>query len=251
MAVPKKKQSKARTRKRAANWKAQPSTYAECPQCHQAKLPHVVCGLRLLRRPKSRRGRVAGAAWGRVAGRSRCAAAAGTGRAARSHAGRRFHDAALREAALSIGPTRSNRARLTNERLEFLGDAVLGLVVTDLAFTRFPDLSEGPLAKLRAAMVNMQALAEVAVDSTWARYALGDGEQLSGGRDKASILADGLEAVLGAVYLDRGLTVTRDRSRSCSGRAWRRTPEEREPATTRRSCRNLPRRTCAECPNTT
>jgi ribonuclease-3 len=85
---------------------------------------------------------------------------------------------------------------------------VLGLVVTDLAYRRFPDLSEGELAKLRAATVNMTTLADVARDmDLGAHVRLGKGEELSGGRDKASILADGLEAILGAVYLDRGLEV--------------------------------------------
>jgi ribonuclease-3 len=99
----------------------------------------------------------------------------------------------------------------TNERLEFLGDAVLGLVVTDLAYNLFPDLSEGELAKLRAATVNMTTLAEVARElGLGAHIRLGKGEELSGGRDKASILADGLEALLGAVYLDRGLEVAGD-----------------------------------------
>jgi ribonuclease-3 len=94
----------------------------------------------------------------------------------------------------------------TNERLEFLGDAVLGLVVTDLAFRRFPDMPEGQLAKLRAATVNMVTLAEVARDlGLGEELLLGRGEELSGGRDKSSILADGMEAVLGAVYVDRGL----------------------------------------------
>jgi ribonuclease-3 len=97
----------------------------------------------------------------------------------------------------------------TNERLEFLGDAVLGLVVTDLAFRRFQDLSEGDLAKLRASTVNMHALAEVSSDLGLGELVmLGRGEEMSGGRDKASILADVLEAVLGAVYLDLGLGVT-------------------------------------------
>jgi ribonuclease III len=93
-----------------------------------------------------------------------------------------------------------------NERLEFLGDAVLGVVVTDLAFRRFPGMPEGDLAKLRAATVNMLTLAEVARDlSLGEELLLGKGEELSGGRDKTSILADAMEAVLGAVYLDRGL----------------------------------------------
>ena len=94
----------------------------------------------------------------------------------------------------------------TNERLEFLGDAVLGLVVTDIAYTAFPELSEGDLAKLRAATVNMHSLAEVARELGLGELIqLGRGEEMSGGRDKASILADGLEAVLGAIYLDRGM----------------------------------------------
>jgi ribonuclease-3 len=97
---------------------------------------------------------------------------------------------------------------VTNERLEFLGDAVLGLVVTDLAFREFPDLAEGELAKLRAATVNMASLAEVAAELGLGQIVLlGRGEELSGGRSKASILADAMEAVLGAVYLDRGLGV--------------------------------------------
>jgi len=99
---------------------------------------------------------------------------------------------------------------VTNERLEFLGDAVLGLVVTDRAFRQFPDLSEGELAKLRAAAVNMTSLAEVSRDLGIGELVLlGRGEELSGGRLKASILADAMEAVLGAVYLDLGLAAAR------------------------------------------
>ena len=98
----------------------------------------------------------------------------------------------------------------TNERLEFLGDAVLGLVITDLAFRRFPDLSEGELAKLRAATVKMTTLASVARELGLGELVrLGKGEEMSGGRDKPSILADGMEAVLGAVYLDKGLDFLR------------------------------------------
>jgi len=94
----------------------------------------------------------------------------------------------------------------TNERLEFLGDAVLGLVITDMIYRAFPELTEGQLAKLRAATVNMNVLAEVARELGIGDVVrLGHGEQLSGGRDKSSILADTLEALLGAVYLDKGL----------------------------------------------
>jgi ribonuclease-3 len=94
----------------------------------------------------------------------------------------------------------------TNERLEFLGDAVLSIVVTDHLYLTYDDLPEGQLAKLRASVVNMNALADVARGigvGDW--LLLGRGEEFSGGRDKASILADTFEALLGAVYLDRGL----------------------------------------------
>ncbi|MQS07160.1 ribonuclease III [Streptomyces alkaliphilus] len=95
----------------------------------------------------------------------------------------------------------------TNERLEFLGDSVLGLVVTDTLYKRHPELPEGQLAKLRAAVVNSRALAEVARSLDLGAFVrLGRGEEGTGGRDKASILADTLEAVIGAVYLDCGLT---------------------------------------------
>jgi ribonuclease-3 len=93
----------------------------------------------------------------------------------------------------------------SNERLEFLGDAVLGLVVTDHLFRTYPDLPEGELAKVRAALVSSSALAEVAVElEIGAALLLGKGEDASGGREKPSILADATEAVIGAVYLDRG-----------------------------------------------
>ncbi len=111
----------------------------------------------------------------------------------------------------------------TNERLEFLGDSVLGLVVTDSLYHRYPDLPEGQLAKLRASIVNMKALAGVArtigavdpvtagagddgVPSGLGAYIhLGRGEQSTGGHDKPSILADTLEAVIGATYVDGGI----------------------------------------------
>ena len=96
----------------------------------------------------------------------------------------------------------------TNERLEFLGDSVLGLVVTDSLFRGHPDLPEGQLAKLRAAVVNSKALAGVGRDlELGAHLRLGRGEETTGGRDKSSIVADTVEAVIGAVYIDRGLAV--------------------------------------------
>lgn len=97
----------------------------------------------------------------------------------------------------------------TNERLEFLGDAVLGLIITDTLYLANPDLAEGQLAKLRASVVNMRALAELArglgPDGLGAALRLGAGETATGGADKDSILADAFEALLGAIYIDQGL----------------------------------------------
>lgn len=99
----------------------------------------------------------------------------------------------------------------TNERLEFLGDAVLGIVITDALFRRYPDCSEGQLAKFRAAIVNSQALADVARSLGLGQHIyLGRGEEATGGRDKSSILADTLEAVIGALYLSVGIARTSD-----------------------------------------
>ena len=124
----------------------------------------------------------------------------------------RFSDGELREAALIHRSFAFEQGLgVTNERLEFLGDAVLGIVVTDLAFRRFPQMPEGALAKLRAAIVNMNSLADVARElDLGSMILLGKGEEMSGGRDKPSILADAFEAVLGAVYLDLGLDAARE-----------------------------------------
>ncbi len=125
--------------------------------------------------------------------------------------GIRLRDHGLRETALTHRSFAFEQGLdTTNERLEFLGDSVLGLVVTDMAFEAFPDMPEGELAKLRAAIVNAQALAEVARSLGLGELVrLGKGEEQSGGRDKASILADALEAVFGAVYLDLGMDEVR------------------------------------------
>nr|WP_233492391.1 ribonuclease III [Blastococcus sp. TF02A-30] len=97
----------------------------------------------------------------------------------------------------------------TNERLEFLGDSVLGLVVTDELYRSQPDLPEGQLAKLRASVVNMTSLARVArrlgEGGIGPHLLLGRGEETTGGRDKDSILADALEALIGAIHLGCGL----------------------------------------------
>lgn len=92
-----------------------------------------------------------------------------------------------------------------NERLEFLGDSVLGLVVTDHIYATYPDLPEGQLAKLRASVVNTATLAELGrTIDVGPLLRLGKGEDQSGGREKESILADALEALFGAVYVDGG-----------------------------------------------
>jgi ribonuclease III len=99
----------------------------------------------------------------------------------------------------------------TNERLEFLGDSVLGLVVTESLYRSHPDLTEGRLAKLRAAVVNARALAEVAkAIGLGENVKLGRGEEITGGRSKSSILSDTVEAVIGAVYLSGGFPAARD-----------------------------------------
>jgi ribonuclease-3 len=98
----------------------------------------------------------------------------------------------------------------TYERLEFLGDSVLGLIVTAELYQRYPDLPESRLSPLRSGIVNTVALAEVArALGLGSHIKIGKGEESSGGRDKASILADSLEALFGALYLDKGFEESR------------------------------------------
>ncbi len=98
-----------------------------------------------------------------------------------------------------------------NEQLEFLGDAVLGLVTTEALFHRFPEFQEGHLSKLRAHLVGQRHLLRVAEQLQVGHYLrLGRGEEKSGGRNKATLLVDALEAILAALYLDGGWTVARD-----------------------------------------
>ncbi len=112
-----------------------------------------------------------------------------------------FRNAALLRQAL----THRSASRDHNERLEFLGDAVLGLVAAEMLFDTFPSMREGPLTRARASMVRRESLASIARELDLGRYlSLGPGELKSGGRNRDSILADGLEAVLGAVHLDGG-----------------------------------------------
>jgi ribonuclease-3 len=98
----------------------------------------------------------------------------------------------------------------SNERLEFLGDAILGLVVAEHLYRSHPDLTEGELTKLKAVAVSEPVLAALARDLDLGRYLiLSRGEEQTGGRERASLLADTFEAVVAAVYLDRGLRATR------------------------------------------
>lgn len=125
--------------------------------------------------------------------------------------GHRFGDPSLLEVALSHRSwCAEHPGHPSNERLEFLGDAVLGLVVTDALFERFPDEPEGQLAKARAAVVSAATLADVgSAMGLGEDLRLGKGEAASGGAEKSSILADAVEAVIGAVYLDGGIEPAR------------------------------------------
>jgi ribonuclease-3 len=99
----------------------------------------------------------------------------------------------------------------SNERLEFLGDAVLGLAVADLVYKRYPDVAEGQLTDARKAVVNANALAELARElDIGPHILLGKGEAAAGGADKPSILSDALEAIIGAFELDGGPEIARD-----------------------------------------
>ena len=114
----------------------------------------------------------------------------------------------LRRAMAHRSWVSENPGAPSNERLEFLGDAVLGWVVADIAFRQFTELPEGALTDLRKSVVNAAALAEVAEElGIGEALLLGKGEDAAGGREKPSILSDALEAVLGAVYVDGGTAV--------------------------------------------
>lgn len=126
--------------------------------------------------------------------------------------GHEFRDRSHLEAALVHRSYCAEHADAeSNERMEFLGDAVLGLSVTDHVYATYPNLPEGELAKLRASVVNAGVLAELALEvELGPALLLGRGEDVSGGRRKASILADAMEAVIAAVYLDGGWNAADD-----------------------------------------
>ncbi len=113
-----------------------------------------------------------------------------------------FNNAALLDSAL----THRSAAANNNERLEFLGDSVLGLVISTELYQRFSDIDEGVLSRLRASLVKGETLAELAKEINLGEFIqLGSGELKSGGFRRASILADAFEAVIGAIYLDGGI----------------------------------------------
>lgn len=116
--------------------------------------------------------------------------------------GYQFKDVTLLERAL----THRSMAKDHNERLEFLGDSVLSFVMSDMLYQRYGELSEGELSRVRSGLVNGEMLADMAREYDLGNYInLGQGEINSGGRDRDSILADAIEAVIGAVYLDGGV----------------------------------------------
>jgi ribonuclease-3 len=137
--------------------------------------------------------------------------------------GHRFADVALCEAALThkswLNETHDT-GRSDNERLEFLGDAVLALVVSDLLMKQFPQRSEGELSKTRAAIVSEVGLARAAEEISLGQWIfLGRGEDQAGGRRKPSILSDALEALVGAIYLDGGFPAAHSVSQRLFSRA--------------------------------
>jgi ribonuclease-3 len=127
--------------------------------------------------------------------------------------GHRFTDRALLERAVThssaVADTDSFRA--DNEQLEFLGDAVLGMIVSDHLLSAFPSWSEGQLSRARARLVNSASLAAAAMRLELGEHMrLGRGEERSGGRDKPALLANVFEAIVGALYLDGGLLPSRE-----------------------------------------
>ncbi len=123
-----------------------------------------------------------------------------------------FRDAALLKEALTHGSSRydSRHPIRDNQRLEFLGDAVLQLAMSELLFREFPKLDEGMLTKLRTRLVSTSALAQMAQDLNLGSFiVMGRGEEANGGRERSSILADTMESLIGSLFLDGGLEAVR------------------------------------------
>lgn len=139
----------------------------------------------------------------------------------------RFGQVKLLTMALTHSSYANEMSMPHNERLEFLGDAVLELVVSDELFRRFPDSPEGVLTKLRARLVSMPSLAEVAKTLELERYLfLGRGEESQGGRSRDSLLSDAMEALMGAVFVDGGFEAARVVITGLLSKRW---PKDAEP----------------------
>jgi ribonuclease III len=122
------------------------------------------------------------------------------------------HDFKDQPLLLRIALTHSSATPINNERLEFLGDALLGFIIGEVLYQRFPQATEGELTRLRSSLVKRETLAVIARRLEIGRYlTLGEGEEKSGGRDRDSILANALESIIGAIYLDGGFEVCRKR----------------------------------------
>ncbi|NOX09447.1 MAG: ribonuclease III [Gammaproteobacteria bacterium] len=118
-----------------------------------------------------------------------------------------FSDDAILQQAL----THRSASASNNERLEFLGDSILGMVIADALYQKFPQATEGEMSRLRASLVKKETLSEIGLELDLGQYLeLGSGELKSGGFRRASILADAVEAILGAIYLDSGFSSVRD-----------------------------------------
>ncbi len=125
-----------------------------------------------------------------------------------------FEDPSLLEQALvhsSYLNEYPGEIRISNERLEFLGDAVLGLIAAEKLYQDFPDLAEGEMTRIRSVLVRREALADIAGSLKLGDYLyMGKGEEASGGRKKPANLAGALEAIIAAIFLDQGMAVTRE-----------------------------------------
>jgi ribonuclease-3 len=119
---------------------------------------------------------------------------------------------------LQLALTHRSHGATNNERLEFLGDSILNFVIGDFLFKKFPEAREGQMSRLRSQLVKGETLAELAVEFALGEcLILGEGELKSGGRSRDSILADSVEAIIGAIYLESGITCVTDRILSWFG----------------------------------
>ena len=124
--------------------------------------------------------------------------------------GYNFKNKSLLETALTHSSYANEMKRESNERLEFLGDSVLSIIVSDYLYRRLPNVQEGQLSKYRATLVCEQSLYEISKSISLSKFLrLGKGEELTGGRERPSIVSDAFEAVLGAIYLDGGMETAR------------------------------------------